>query len=210
MNVDRRAFLGLAALIAPLLRAARAFADEPAGPGALIARAQSRVKTLQGPFTQERTIGLMKTVIRSRGTVLLARPDRLRWELAPPDDVVYWVTPEGFAYRSAQGAGHLPATNARLTASLDDVRALLGDVSRLRARYELTERARDGGGAVLECTPRDPAAWAFKRISLELGPDLVRPVRATLLEGPRDKTEIIFGELRVDSAIDPRLLAPPA
>ena len=59
-----------------------------------VARARSSVTTLSGPFTQERTIGLLSAKVRSTGTLTLVRPDRLRWELSPPDDVVYWIVPE--------------------------------------------------------------------------------------------------------------------
>ena len=63
---------------------------------------------------------------RSTGFFTLVRPDRLRWELAPPDDVVYWVTPEGLAYKSAAGQGKVPAASQKIAAALGDLRILLG------------------------------------------------------------------------------------
>ena len=40
-------------------------------------------------------------------------------------------------------------------------------------------------------------------------PDLVRPVRATLTEGPRDRTVIEFGALVVDGPVDAESMRPP-
>src|ERR1019366_2873660 len=62
---------------------------------ARVAKARQPVRTLKGPFTQTRTIGLLSTDVRSVGSLTLVRPDRLRWELAPPDAVTFWIGPEG-------------------------------------------------------------------------------------------------------------------
>ncbi len=166
--------------------------------------------TLAGPFVQERTLGLFKSTVRSQGKMLLARPDRLRWELLAPDAITYWATPDTLAYRSAAGAGRVPATAGRIAASMVDLRALLaGDRAQLRARYALEEAPTAGGGVLLEATPREGTGAPFKKLTLEWGPDKIRPVRASLVEGPKDRTEIRFGELVLDGPVDPRLLEPP-
>jgi outer membrane lipoprotein-sorting protein len=199
--IGRRTFLGTLAV--PLL----AHADDD--PLARIARAKSKMRSLAGPFTQARTIGLLKSVVTSRGTLTLLRPDRLRWDLLAPDEVSYWVTPEGLAYRSRSGAARVSgAQTPRLSAALADLRAILGDLTPLRARYAIEARI-DDAGATVEANAREPANAAFKRLTLELARDLVRPTRATLIEGPRDRTEITFGELTVDGPVDPALFVVP-
>ena len=169
-----------------------------------VAKARASLQSLAGSFTQERTIGLLSTKIRSTGTLTLVRPDRLRWELAPPDEVVYWVGPEGLAYRSAQGQGRVPSATGRLAAALDDLRVLLGgDLTKLRARYDLRLISRDEEGPVFDATPRAGSGTKVDRLSFALDADLVRPRRATMVEGPRDKTDIVFGLLARDVKIDP-------
>src|SRR5271169_4811635 len=123
-HLSRRAMLAGTAMLA-LTRAARA-ADPVDDVLARIARARASVRTLQGPFVQTRTIGLLATDVRSTGTLTMVRPDRLRWELAPPDDVTFWIGPQGLAYRSAHGQARVPAATARVAGALDDLRALLG------------------------------------------------------------------------------------
>ena len=176
-----------------------------------IARARSSLRTLVGPFTQERVIGLLKSKIRSTGTLTLVRPDRLRWELGPPDDVVYWMTPAGLAYKGRSGQGSLRNPAANVSAALDDVRTLLGgDLNALRNHYELRLIARDATEVAFEATPLpgDAGTPRLKRLAFALAPDLVRPVRATLIESARDKTEITFGTLARDVDVDPAKMSP--
>jgi len=174
-----------------------------------VARARSSMRTLQGPFTQVRTIGLLATDVKSTGALALVRPDRLRWELAPPDSVVFWMLPEGLAYRSAQGTGRVPSATPRIAAMLDDLRTLLGgDLSHLRARWDLRVARDDASGAELAATARTADA-PLKSFQFTLAPDLVRPVRALLVEGPHDRTAIDFGALQVDAPVDDAKMRAP-
>jgi hypothetical protein len=170
---------------------------------ARIARARAPVRTLVGPFTQTRTIGLLATAVRSQGSLTLVRPDRLRWELAPPDEVTFFIGPEGLAYKSAHGQARVPASDTRIGASLDDLRVVLGgDLSKLRDRWDLRVLRDDASGVEIEATARDPSKAALRSMRFALAPDLVRPSRAVLVEGPRDKTVIEFGALTIDAPVD--------
>ena len=187
MILGRRAILAGSAGLLLVARSARAD-DAVDALFARVARARSTTRTLQGPFTQVRTIGLLATDVKSSGTLALVRPDRLRWELAPPDSVVFWMLPEGLAYRSAEGSGRLPSATPRIAAMLDDLRTLLGgDLSHLRTRWDLRVARDDSSGAQLAATARVPDA-PLKSFEFTLAPDLVRPVRAVLVEGPHDRT----------------------
>jgi hypothetical protein len=208
VTLARRAFL--AGSLGSLLAAQVARADDALdGLLARIARARAPVHTLQGPFTQTRSIGLLSTDVRSSGTLVLVRPDRLRWELAPPDSVVFFVGPEGLAYRGPHGEGRMPASGPRIAGALDDLRTLLGgDLARLRERWDLRVLRDDATGAELEATGRPGAPSQLRSLRFALAPDLVRPTRAVLVEGPRDRTVIEFGALVVDGPVDPARMRP--
>jgi hypothetical protein len=164
-----------------------------------VARARAGVTTLTGPFTQERTIGLLAAKVRSTGTLTLVRPDRLRWELATPDDVIYWVTPEGLAYRGTGGQGKVPAASQRIAAALDDLRIVLGgDLGALRGRYELSGTCHGDEPITFRAVPRATTSTSFQEIRFTLAPDLVSPQTATIVEGPRDRTDIHFGVIRAN------------
>lgn len=208
MTLSRRALLSAAAC---LLTARAARADGAVDDlFARVARARAPLRTLQGPFTQHRTIALLATDVVSHGTLRLVRPDRMRWELAPPDDVTFWVGPEGLAYRSAHGHGRLPAATARVGDALDDLRTLLGgDLALLARRWSLRVLRDDARGAELEATARAVGTPGVKSMTFELAADLVRPRRASLAGGPNDRTVIDFGELVVDAPIDESTMRPP-
>jgi Outer membrane lipoprotein carrier protein LolA len=183
---------------------------------ARVGKARAPVRTLQGPFTQTRTIGLLSTDVRSVGSLALVRPDRLRWRLEPPDDITFWVGPEGLAYRSAHGQGRMSATSARIAGALQDLHELLGgDVSRLSDRWSLAVLRDDASGAEIEALPLatdasagGPSAVA-RRIRFALAPDLVRPTRVLLVEGDHDRTAIDFGDLAVNAPVDESSMRPP-
>jgi outer membrane lipoprotein-sorting protein len=175
-----------------------------------IARARAPIRTLRGPFTQTRTIGLLSTDVRSTGTMTLLRPDRLRWDLDPPDGVTFWVTPEGLAYRSEHGEGRVSLEKARVGRGLEDLRTLFGgDLARLSERWQMNVVHDDASGAEIEATPRTPDTGALRNLRMTLRPDLVRPARAVLVEGPRDRTVIEFGSLAVNETLDESRLRPP-
>jgi outer membrane lipoprotein-sorting protein len=200
--MNRRAFLA-AMLVSPY-----AMAETLDDVLAKVARARAGLKTLVGPFTQTRKIGLLASQVRSTGTVYLVRPDRLRWELAPPDEVIYWVTPEGLAYKSKSGQGRVQGMSAKIASALEDVRTLLGgDLGTLKARYEMTLVPTSDGSVAFDALPKDKGR--FQRFSFALASDLVTPVRATMVESAKDKTDIVFGALQRDVAIDPAKMRPP-
>ncbi len=210
MSLSRRDLLvGALGGAAVLALGRRALADALGDRLAAVKRARAGLHTLVGPFTQERTIGLLATKVRSTGTLYLQLPGRLRWELAPPDSIVYWVTPEGLAYRGKNGHGRLPMTE-RMAPALQDLRAMLGgDIGALRGRYDMKEVPVDGDGVGFEAVPKPGQPSRFLKLTFTLAPDLVRPRKVVLVEGPRDRTEIDFGDLKKNAPIDSTLLRLP-
>ena len=206
MKISRRAtVLGLGASLAARL----AWADEVEGLLGRVARARAGVRTLRGPFTQTRRIGLLASDVRSSGHVVLVRPDRLRWELEPPDPVTFWVTPEGLSYRTAHGQGRLPPARSGLASVLEDIGALLGgDLQSLRRRWLLRVVRDEADGAQVEVTPRAPAPAMLERMQIGLTADLALPRTIVLVEGPRDRTTIEFGAMEVNAPIDDALMRP--
>jgi len=208
MNQQRRALIALSGF---LLATRRASADPAAGDlFSRIANARAKIRTLRGPFTQTRRIGLLVSDVRSAGDFALVRPDRLRWRLSPPDDVTFWVGPEGLAYRSAHEQGRLTPTSAGIAATLQDMCALLGgDMARLDRRWLFRTLQDDASGVEVEATARGAAPAALRTMTFALTADLTRPTRAVLAEGPRDRTDIRFGELRINEPIDDAEMRPP-
>lgn len=210
--MDRRGFLlrlGAAGLALGLPFEARA--DEVSDVLAQITKARAGLKTLVGPFTQERTIGLLATAVKSEGEMSMVRPDRLRWELKPPDAVTYWVGPEGFAFATASGSANVGKGAAgRFGAVLSDLLILLGgDLEKLRAHYDLSVPSKKDG-ITLRALPRaEDVKKHVKSLSMKAGPELWTVQEVTIEEQNGDSSVIRFGKLSRDVAVDPAKMTPP-
>ncbi len=175
-----------------------------------IAKARKAVRTLRANFVQERTLSLLATTVKSSGEFALVAPDRLRWELAPPDDVVYLIGPEGLSYRTRSSHATVPASGANVAKALADLRALLGgDIGLLRERYVLSgSRAKQGVSDVeISGVAKDKTA-SVRAFTLVLDKTLVLPVKARLLEGKRDAIEITFSNAQLNVPIPPATMKP--
>jgi hypothetical protein len=209
MNEQRRILIGLSGLF---LVTRGASAASPTGDLYLrIASARAKIRTLRGPFTQTRRIGLLVSDVRSTGDLVMTRPDRLRWRLSPPDDVTFWVGPEGLAYRSAHGQGNVPSSSVGVAGALDDLFTLIGgDMAKLDRRWLLRLVHDTESGIEVEATARNGSPTATVRtMTFALMADLARPTRVVLVEGPHDRTDIQFGELRINEPVDPVEMRPP-
>ncbi len=213
MKTTRRSFLQLGATCTAFFALGAiprlAHASDLDDALAEIKAARASLKTMKGPFTQERSIGLLATKVRSTGTLTMVRPDRLRWELAPPDDVIYWVGPEGFSYKNARGQGHLPAAAGRLASAMEDVRLILGgDLDQLKKRYDLTLASTTPDEVSFVAIPKPVTDVHMQKILFSLGKDRSMPTKTTLIESAKDKTEITFGAMQRNVTVDPAFVRP--
>jgi len=212
MNLSRRTFLAsLSALGLAFGADGAARADAVSDALGDITKARAGLKTMVAPFTQERTIGLLATAVKSEGELTLVRPDRLRWELKPPDAITYWVTSDGLAF-STPGGGAAVGKGAagKFGAVLNDLMTFLGgDLEKLRVRYDITVPSREGG-IVLRAEPKaDDVKKHVKALTLSIGPDFWTVRSLVIEENTGDKSVITFGKVSRDVQVDPAKMTPP-
>ena len=212
--MDRRSLLRLGAIaLATTAIARRARADAALDQAlADVAKARAKIDTLEGPFSQERTIALLASKVKSTGKLWMVRPDRLRWELDPPDAATYWVLPDGLAYKTKSGSGKIgKSAEGPMGGVLGDLLVLLGgDLAQLKARYELTLVKRDASACVIHAVPKDKAlARTTQRVELELSGDLATMKRVVIVEKGSDRSDVTFGAMTRNGKIDPKLVAGP-
>jgi outer membrane lipoprotein-sorting protein len=172
-----------------------------------IAKARKGVRTMRASFTQERKLSLLATTVKSTGELAYVAPERLRWELAPPDDIVYLIGPEGLSYRTRSSHATVPQAGANIAKALSDLRALLGgDLAQLRERYVLTG-SRGPNDVEISGTAKDKTA-SVRGFTLTLDKTLVLPVKAKLIEGKSDAIEITFSNAQINVPIDPATMRP--
>lgn len=186
-------------------------ADEVSDVLAEVKKARAGLKTLVGPFVQERTIGLLATTVKSDGEVTMVLPDRLRWELKPPDAVTYWIGPEGFAFATPHGSTNVgKAAAGRFGAVLGDLMILLGgDLEKLRARYELTVPSRKDGVTIRAVPKAEEVKKHVRRIEMRSGTELWVIREVTIEEQSGDSSVIKFGKMERDVRVDPAKMVPP-
>jgi outer membrane lipoprotein-sorting protein len=186
-----------------------AASDDVAAALATIAKGRTGLTSLQVPFTQERELSLLSSTVKSKGELLLVRPDKMRWRLEAPDDATYWVSKDGIAYRTADGAGKVSAGQAGgLAALLDDVLVVVGgDLDKIKTRYTLTA-SRAGDRVTLTLVPiADKVKKVVKRLIVTFD-ELGSPKRLVLEEPEGDATTIVFGDAKRNAKVDAALLVP--
>jgi outer membrane lipoprotein-sorting protein len=212
MTMRRRGFLSLLpALGGAAALGGEARADDVADALADITKARAGLQTLVGAFTQERTIGLLATTVKSEGEMTLVRPDRLRWELRPPDAITYWIGPEGLAYATPTGGSSVGKGAAgRFGAVLGDLMTLLGgDLAKLRARYDLSAQKSDGA-LLLGARPlAEEVKKHVKSLSLRLPANLWAVQKVEIEEVGGDRSVITFPQMQRDVRVDPARMIPP-
>jgi hypothetical protein len=145
--------------------------------------------------------------VKSTGELAYVAPERLRWELAPPDDIVYLIGPEGLSYRTRSSHATVPASGANIAKALADLRALLGgDLSSLKDRYVLSG-SRGPSDVEVAGAAKDKTA-SVRGFTLTLDKTMIVPVKAKLIEGKSDAIEITFSNGQVNVPIDPAIMKP--
>jgi len=214
VTVTRRsAILGaMLAATEAALGARPAAADELDATLAKIAEARKKLKTLRADFVQVRTIGLLATKVKSKGRLTLVMPDRLRWDLLPPDDVTYWIGPKGLAMRNEEGIKRIGKSAAgRFASVLGDLRTMLGgDLRRLRKRYQLSID-EEKGKSVIVAKPKDKAVKKhIKALTLVTDPKKALMDRVTITENNGDRSVITFSKHVKNEPVDEQIITPPS
>ena len=176
-----------------------------------LAKARSTLKTLTASFEQTRVIGLLAEPVKSKGELVLVRPEQLRWELFAPDDIVYWVNKSGVSYRA--GKSGKPASVPRkggFTAVLDDLMTFLGgDVAALSSRYDLSASSHSDGSISLVALPKaDDLKKHLKRIAMRSNAEKWGISSVEIEDAAGDLSTISFGANEKDKKIDPARMKP--
>lgn len=164
---------------------------------------------MRASFRQTRVIGLLASEVKSTGWLTVVSPARLRWDLRPPDDVTYWIGPEGIAMRSEGEVVRVPKRAAgRFAAVLSDLLILLGgDLRRLEARYRIETKLR-GEHLSLRAQPRTDDVKKHVA-SLRFEANGLSPALVEIVEPKGDRSLIRFEAVKLNVEVDPKTMRPP-
>jgi len=210
--MHRRSFLMAAlALSATSAFTTESLADDVSDTFAEIKKAREKIKTLVASFTQERTIGLLSSTVKSEGEMTLVRPDKLRWELKSPDAVVYYITPEGFAFSTANGGANVSKTAAKKFGDvLSDLLIFMGgDLDKLKERYELTVPSKKDGTTLHAKPKTEEVKKIVKSLEISVATDNWTVKKITIEEKSGDKSVITFSKVTKDTKVEDSKMKPP-
>ncbi len=208
--LSRRAFVALAAAV-PLAWSSAVRADATDDALAAVAAARKDLKTLVASFEQKRVVGLLAEEVKSKGELAVVAPDKLRWELLPPDGIVFWVTKDGVFYKDAKGkVGKAPKD--KFGALVGDLLSFLaGDVGKLKARYGITaSQEADGSVKIVAVPSTDETKKALKRLEILTNKERWGVSRIVIEEPSGDSSTITFGTNKKNEKVDPAKMKPPA
>ncbi len=170
-------------------------------------RRYESVKDLDARFHQTTQVASLGTggrpaAVESRGTVVFAKPGRMRWAYSEPeeslvvsDGSVVWIYDPAAreAQRFAAGAGFLSGVA---------VQFLVGEGQLLRD-FRATATGCDQPEVVLELTPREPATYEKLVLVARRSDGEVRETRVHDLVG--NVTRVVFDEMRTNRSPDPKV-----
>ncbi|NUP12377.1 MAG: outer membrane lipoprotein carrier protein LolA [Polyangiaceae bacterium] len=177
---------------------------------AAILAARRSLTSLRARFRQKRLTKLL--TIESDGELTVVTPEHLRYELFPPDDVVYWVTPQGTVHRAKGAKNAVPVARGGLAVSMPDWIALLaGDILKLKSRYEIGATEDKMGAALVRLKPKDKSlSEDVERIALRTNPDKWSS-RELVVEQPNGMvTTLEFATNEKNPKIDADRMRPPS
>lgn len=135
---------------------------------------------------------------RAEGTVLFAKPGRMRWQYTAPqaslvisDGITLWLVDS-----AAKEVQVLPVAEA--FASGVALQFLLGD-ARLAEHFNLKARGCNGALAALQLQPRKPASYAELELHVAPATGELRGTRMADLLGNRSELEFRAAELNVEA-----------
>lgn len=173
----------------------------------------ARVRTLQADFVQLYTVAGSRPR-REEGTVVLARPRRMRWHYRQPEEKLFISDGERVYL-------YVPAERQVIRAKIreaEDIRAafafLLGELD-LRRLFARIERVGDpplqAGHIVVRFVPKD-ARFGFSELIAEIAPASLHIVRVSIRELDGARSDFLFSNIRENVPV-PRsafaLVIPP-
>lgn len=201
----------LATSLPIILAAGAATAGDTEDALAAIKNARKGLKNLTAKFKQVRTIGLLADEVKSTGELTVVMPDKLRWELFAPDDMIYWVTPKGVAYKSGSSKKATTAPPGVFGQLLPDLIAFLGgDLDPLKTRYQLLASTNADGSVKLDATPTAKDIKAhLKKLTMVTNKEKWG-IASVLIEEPKgDTSSMVFSSNERDAKIPPEKMTPP-
>lgn len=163
------------------------------------------IRTVQAAFTQEKHLQILAQPLLSRGRLVFAAPDRLRWEYEAPLASVLLMD-EGRVQRFVK-TGETWTEDA--SAALPAMSFVMQEISRwMNGRFDENpdfEARLEPGGRIVLSPRKEALSKVIQKIVLQLAdtPGVIESV--TVYEDDRNFTRLHFTDVAVNQPVDPAL-----
>jgi len=163
------------------------------------------IRTVQAAFTQEKHLQILAQPLLSRGRLIFAAPDRLRWEYEAPLASVLLMD-EGRVQRFVK-TGETWTEDA--SAALPAMSFVMQEIGRwMNGRFDENpdfEARLEPGGRIVLSPRKEALSKVIQKIVLQLAdtPGVIESV--TVYEDDRNFTRLHFTDVAVNQPVDPAL-----
>jgi outer membrane lipoprotein-sorting protein len=170
-----------------------------------IRAAADDIQSVQAVFTQEKHLEILAEPLVSRGRLLFAAPDKLRWEYEAPLPSVLLMDGDR-VQRFVKTGG---AWTEDASAALPAMSFVMQEISRwMNGRFDANpdfEARLEPGGRIVLSPRKEALAAVIEKITLQLAetPGVIDTV--TVYEDDRNFTRLAFDNVRVNPTIEPAL-----
>ena len=162
----------------------------------------SEVEALQADFVQVSRSAALGDEQRQKGSVVVKRPRKMRWEFTSPDKKLFLTDGETMWIWS-------PADNQVIvykdfSANGSDVTGLLSDLNKLNELFEVELVADEGDDRayVLDLTPKNADAGNFKQLRISFTKRRLLVDRVLLTDQFDNVTDLSFSAVKLDANVD--------
>jgi outer membrane lipoprotein-sorting protein len=162
-------------------------------------RKMASVRSVYLEFTQERQLKLFADALKTKGVMLIERPDQIRWETTEPYQSILLANQKSVAqFEFEDGKWKRLRVGFPQIKRVMDQMALMhqGKIDALNADYTIS--ATTNGMTIISLVPKDETVrGVLSSIDIHLLPDLSATREVVMHEPSGDLTRIVFGkELR--------------
>ena len=163
------------------------------------------IRNVQAAFTQEKHLQILAQPLLSRGRLIFATPDRLRWEYETPLPSVLLMN-EGRVQRFVKTG---PAWTEDASAALPAMSFVMQEIGRwMNGRFDENpdfEARLEPGGRIILTPRKEGLATVIQQIVLQLAdtPGVIASV--TVYEDEFNFTRLLFTDVIVNQPVDPAL-----
>lgn len=160
------------------------------------------VEAMQADFVQVSRSAALGDEQRQKGSVVVKRPRKMRWEFTSPDRKLFLT--DGQTMWIWSHADNQVIVYKDFSSNGNDITGLLSDLNKLNELFEvaLVEAESTGRSYVLDLSPRSADAGNFKQLRISFSKRKLLVERVQLTDQFDNVTDLTFAQVKLDAKVE--------